>query len=80
MLEMSFYNETMNREELKVFIKETNKPIRYTYGLGYRKPTTHKVLIDKERALKIVERESLLDARENEEFLHLNAYSGNDMW
>ena len=80
MLKMSFYNGTLNRETLKEFIKKTDKPIRYTYGLGYRNPTTHKVLIDKDRALDIVATQSLLDADEYEEYLHLNAYSDNDMW
>lgn len=70
----------MDRDKLKKFIVDTDKPIRYTYGLGYRNPTTNKVLVDKVKALEIVETESLLDARENEEYLHLNAYSGNDMW
>ena len=80
MLKMSFYYGTLNKAELRKFVADTNKPIRYTYGLGYRNPTTHKVLIDKEEALRIIDKESLLDAHENEEYLHLNAYSGNDMW
>lgn len=61
---MSFYNGTLNRETLKEFIKETDKPIRYTCGLGYRNPTAHKGLIDKDRALGIVDTKSLLDADE----------------
>lgn len=80
MLNMSFYNGTLDRKVLKRFIEDTDKPIRYTYGLGYRNPTTNKVLVDKAKALEIVETESLLDAGENDEYLHLNAYSGNDMW
>ena len=80
MLNMSFYSGTLNKDKLNEFIKGYKKPIRYTYGLGYRNPTTNKVLIDEARALEIVKNESLLDARENEEYLHLNAYSGNDMW
>ena len=80
MIDMSFYRGTLNREELIKFILATSKPIRYTYGFGYKSPTTHKVLITKADALKIADEESLLDARENEEYLHLNAYSSNDMW
>lgn len=80
MLKMSFYNGTMNRETLSNFINTTDKPIKYTYGLGYRGPTTYRVPINKERALGIVKNESLLDATEEAECLHLNAYSGNDMW
>lgn len=61
---MSFYNGTLNRETLKEFTKKTDRHIRYTCGLGYRNPTTHKVLIDKDRALGIANTKSLLDADE----------------
>ncbi len=80
MLKMSFYNGTLNRTELINFIETTTKTIKYTYGLGYRNPTTYKVPITKERAIEIVKTESLLDATENNDYLHLNAYSSNDMW
>lgn len=80
MIKMSFYNGTLDKNKLKEFIKTTDKDIRYTYGFEYRSPTTHKVLIDKERAINITENESFLDAYEFEDYLHLNAYSGNDMW
>gem|GEM_PF-1300603 len=80
MLKMSFYDGTLNREELKKFIQETEKPIRYTYGLKFRNPTTRDVPVSKEEALKIVDRENLLDATEYRDYLDLNAYSGNDMW
>jgi hypothetical protein len=80
MLKMSFYDGSLNREKLKKFIQETEKPIRYTYGLKFRNPTTRDVPVSKEEALKIVDRESLLDATEYRDYLDLNAYSGNDMW
>lgn len=80
MLKMSFYNGTLNREELIKFIKTTNKPIKYTYGLGYRGPTTNHVPISIERAIEIVNTEGFLDAQEYEDYLHLNAFSANDMW
>ena len=80
MLKMSFYDGTLNRTELKDFIKNTDKPIKFTYGLGFRNPTTNRVPITKEKALHYVDTESLLDAHEYEDYLHLNAYSGNDMW
>lgn len=80
MIKMSFCDGSMNREELKKFIKGTDKPIRYTYGFKYRNPTTKDVPKTKEDALKIVEHESLLDAVEYEDVLDLNAYSSNDMW
>jgi len=80
MFKMSFFDGTLKREELKKIIEETNKPIKYTYGLAYRGPTIYKVLIDKEKAKSIVDNESLLDAREFEDYIHLNAYSDNDMY
>lgn len=80
MLRMSFYYGTLNRERLIEFIESTDKKIVYTYGLGYRNPTTYRKPISKEAAIKIAKNESLLDATEEAECLHLNAYSGNDMW
>lgn len=80
MLKMSFYDGTLNRNALKDFITNTDKEIRYTYGLAYRHPTTYKVPITKEKALYYAEHESLLDADEYDDYLHLNAYSSNDMF
>lgn len=80
MIKMSFYDGTLDREKLIKFISDTDKPIRYTVGFSYRNPTTNKVLIDKDTAIKIAKEESLLDATENEEYLHLNSYTANDMW
>lgn len=80
MLKMSFYDGTLDREELRKFIENYKKPIKYTYGLGYRNPTTNNKPITKEEAFTIIEHEGFLDARETEEYLHLNAYSDNDMF
>lgn len=80
MLNMSFFDGTLNREVLIKFIENYKKPIKFTYGLGYRNPTTHNKLIAKEEALEIAEKESFLDAREDEECLQLNAYSANDLF
>lgn len=80
MLKMSFYNGTLDRAKAKKFIQTTDKPLKYTYGLGYRNPTTHRKPISKAEALEIIEKESLLDIDENTDFVHLNAYSSNDMW
>ena len=80
MLKMSFFDGTLNRKILTDFISMTDKPIKYTYGLGYRSPTTNNALIGREKALQIVESEGLLDAAEKEDCLYLNAYSVSDMW
>ena len=80
MLKMSFFDGTLNREKAKEYILNSEKPCRYTYGLGYRNPTTHNIFITKEEALEIIAKESLLDVREHDTYIHLNAYSSNDMW
>lgn len=80
MLKMSFFNGTLNKEDLIKFVENTDKEIRYTYGLGYRNPTTNRELITKDRALEIIASESFLDADEEDEYLHLNAFSANDLY
>ena len=80
MLKMSFFDGTLNREKAKEYILNSEKPCRYTYGLGYRNPTTNNIFITKEEALEIIAKESLLNVREHDTYIHLNAYSSNDMW
>ena len=80
MFKMSFYDGTLDRNKLKEIIQSTEKNIVYTYGLAFRHPTTYRVPVSVEKALQIVECESLLDAKEEEGCIHLNAFSGNDMW
>ena len=53
MLKMSFYDGTLNRDEAKEVIINTDKDLKYTYGLGYRNPTTHKKPIDKAEAFAL---------------------------
>lgn len=78
-MRMSFYNGTLDRAKLKELVKAADD-IRYTFGLAYRNPTTNRVRITKEQALEIIKTESLLDADDEQGYLHLNAYSDNDMW
>ena len=80
MLKMSFYDGTLNTDELDDFIRTTDKQIVYTYGFEYRRPTTHRVPIGKDRALEICHSGDFLDATEEENCLHLNTFSDNDMW
>lgn len=80
MLRMSFFDGTLNREKAKEYILNSEKPCRYTYGLSYRNPTTNNIFITKEEALEIIAKESLLDVKEHDTYIHLNAYSSNDMW
>lgn len=78
MLNMSFYNGTLNREIAKETINKTEKILMYRYGYGWK--GAKKSPITKERALKIIDTESLLDIEESETEILLNAYSTNDMW
>lgn len=80
MLNMSFYNGTLNRTELIDFISNTNKPIKYTFGLLYKDPATKYKPISKQEAIAIANGADLLDAEETQDFLHLNAYHINDMY
>ena len=53
----------------------------YTHGLGYRNPTIHKVDCSKEEAIEIFnKRSSMCDIDEYEDYIHLNTYSGNDLF
>lgn len=80
MLKMSFFDGTLDREKAIKTIVMTKKPCTYTFGLRYRNPTTKDVYITKEEAIEIVKKESLLDIKEYEDRIDLNAYSSNDMW
>lgn len=80
MLKMSFYDGTLNREKAIDFIANSEKPCVYTYGLKYRKPTTYEVNITKEQAINCIRNESLIDIKEYEDKIDINAYSSNDMW
>ena len=80
MFKMSFYDGTLDRAKAKEFVVQTNKPLKYTYGLIYRNPTTHNKPITKAEALKIIDEQGFLDIEEKQEYIHLNAYSDNDMW
>lgn len=80
MLKMSFSNGTLKRDVLRAVIETTDKPILYTYGLAYRHPTTYKKPVTVDEAISIIQNESLLDADEYDDYIHLNAFSGNDMW
>lgn len=80
MIKMSFYDGTLDRAKAKELIDASDKPCQYTYGLGYRNPTTNHKPISKIEAMEIIDREGLLNITEYEKYIHLNAYSGNDMW
>ena len=80
MIKMSFYDGSLDRAEAKKVIANTDKPCKYTYGLGYRNPATNRKPISKDEAFRIIDKEILLDINEYEDYIHLNAYSENDMF
>ena len=70
----------LNREETIEFLKEVNKPIKYTYGLEYRGPTTHKVPMTAEKAIQTFKQGGAIDITEHDDYVHVNEFSGNDLW
>lgn len=71
--------EYSKEDVLKVF-EETDKPIKYTYGLSFRSPTIHRVPYTKEQAIeKFTDKSSMCDVDEYEDYIHLNEFSGNDL-
>lgn len=77
---MSFYSGTLDRAKAKVIIQKSSRPLSYTYGFSYRNPTTNHVPKTMEQAFEIIDNESYLDITFSENEIHLNAFSGNDMW
>ena len=77
----SFMGSSSNcsKEEAIELIRTTDKGFLYTYGLGYRNPTTHRVPITREKAIEYAQF-SLVDIKEEENFIHINRFSGNDLW
>lgn len=75
---MSKYSNCTKEEAINL-IETTDKEFRYTYGLEYRKPTTHRVLISREKALEYA-KESMTDITEEENCIHINRFGEMDMW
>lgn len=69
-----------DRDETINYLKKTNKPIKYTHGLGYRSPTIHKVPVTREKAIEIFKGYGLCDVTEHDDYVHVNTFSDNDMW
>nr|DAN22030.1 MAG TPA_asm: hypothetical protein [Bacteriophage sp.]DAW86557.1 MAG TPA: hypothetical protein [Bacteriophage sp.] len=79
MLNMSFYNGTLNRPEAADVVRASNKTLYHRYGFAYR--GAEKRPISKENALKIIEDTgNYLDVTETDNEILLNTYSSNDMW
>lgn len=77
---MSFYDGTLNKKVAASYVSAADKPLLYTYGYEYRDPSTHRIPVDKKKALDIIERESYLDIQFETDYVHLNAFSENDLF
>ena len=75
---MSFYHGTLDKEKAKDAINTSEKLLFYRHGLGYRGAEKH--AISKQRAMEIIDTESMLDIDEYENEIILNTYSANDMY
>ena len=62
------------------FLEETPKPIKHTQGLRFRRTTIHKVPVNREKAIKLFKENGLCDVTEHDDYVHVNTFSGNDMW
>ena len=80
MIKMSFYDGTLDRNKALELIQDTEKVIKYTYGLGYRNPTTYKKPITKLQAIKTINCNGMIDITEYDDWIHINEFSDNDMW
>lgn len=80
MLKMSFYNGTLDKDVLIDNVISAGKPILYTFGYTWKHPTIYKRPVSVEKAISIIEKEDFLDATEYVDHIHLNAFSGNDLW
>lgn len=76
----SFYHNTLDKAYVSWVIKRTNRPITYTYGLEYRKPTTCHKPISKELGLEYVNSNRWISVTATDKELNIQEVSENDMW
>lgn len=80
MFKYDFLKDKMRKEDLISFIENTDKNIEYTHGFAYRDPLTHNEPISKKEAVKIINEISSIEIEEEENRVHINTYSWNDMF
>lgn len=71
--------KNLSKKEIVDFLKKTKKPIKYTYGLEYRRPTICKEPVSKKEAVKAFLKH-WSDVTEYDEYVYIQSYSANDMW
>ena len=72
--------KSYNKDRALALVHLSKKLIKYTHGLGYRGPSIHNQPITKDKALEIIEKESLIDIRESEAGIQINTYDSNDLF
>ena len=81
MLKYSFMSRysNCNKEDAIDLIKNTDKDFVYTYGLSYKGPSTYRVPITRDEALNYA-KSGIVDITEENNVIHINRYSGNDLF
>jgi len=69
-----------NKNGLFDYFRKTEKPLKYTYGFLYKSPTTCLVPVTAEEAIVKFENAPFIEVYEFDDYIHVNAYSENDMW
>lgn len=78
-LRMSSVDSSLNVDMAVDAIRNSNKPCVFTYGLAFRNPTTYRVPISKEEAIKIIKSRDTVDVEEEADVFHINKLSGYDL-
>lgn len=77
---ISFGKSNPSREETLEFLKKSDKPILYTFGLAYRDPNIRNEPVTKEWAINQFEEEPMTDVDEYDDHIGLNSYSSDDLY
>lgn len=80
MLDMDFYNGSLDPEVAKTEIAKSDKPCVFTYGYEWKSPTTHRLPVEKDWVYELIDTESWLRITEEKEVIHIQKFDANDMW
>jgi hypothetical protein len=80
MLDMDFYNGSLDPEVAKTEIAKSDKPCVFTYGYEWKNPTAHRLPVEKDWVYKLIDTETWLRITEEKEVIHIQKFDANDMW
>ena len=69
-----------NKDGLFDYFRQTKKRIEYTFGFEYRHPTTCHELVTADEVIAKFQIAPFIEVYEFDDYIHVNAYSDNDMW